>query len=116
MAIFHLYSKETFHKLHSVKIEEYPLKQKIIVISPHSDDLSVNCGGTMAILAPQNKITPVLFYAGYRGVEKVNPEQGTKIREGEMRKEAKSLGLKEPIFLRLGSYEKNDFLTFKKDI
>lgn len=116
MAIFHLYSKETFHKLHSTKTEKYPSKQKIIAISPHSDDLSVNCGGAMAILAPQNKITPVLFYAGYRGVEKVNPEQGTKIREREMQKEAKILGLKKPIFLRLGSYEKNDSLTIRKDI
>lgn len=70
----------------------------------------------MAILAPSNKIIPVLFYAGYRGVEKVNPEQGTKIREREMQKEAKILGLKKPIFLRLGSYEKNDSLILGKDI
>lgn len=88
-----------------VKQIPYPKDKRIVVVSPHSDDISISCGATVMDLAPFNKIVPLLFFSGHRGVEEENRERATEIREKEMAKEATILGTEKPVFLRLRSYE-----------
>jgi len=100
----------------AVKLETLPINKRIVVIAPHSDDVSISCGGTINVLARYNKITPVLFFTGYRGVEGETIKQATAIREDEMRKEAKILGIIPPVFLRLESYDEENFSIHEEDI
>ena len=97
-----------------VKVIDYPKNKKILIVSPHSDDISVSCGVTISKLAGKNNIVPVLFFSGYRGLENKEPQKATLIREQEMKKETKLLKIHNPIFLRLQSYETQK--TNKKDI
>lgn len=99
-----------------IKSIQLPKNKTIFLISPHSDDIAVACGGTVHLLSKTNKIIPLLFFTGYRGVEKADKKTGTKIREKEMQKEARVLGIQKPFFLRLSSYERNDKMTLKSDI
>lgn len=89
--------------------------KKIVLISPHSDDVSVNIGGAVLVLAKNNKITPLLFYAGFRGVTGVSEEEGTRVREKEMESESRVLGIEAPRFLRLKTYLKDDTDAFCDD-
>lgn len=98
------------------EMKQLPKDKKILVVSPHSDDVSVALGGTMTTLSGSNKIVPVLFFAGTRGVSGKVKEDATLIREEEMQKESKVLGIKEPIFLRLGSYYKEGFTIEDEEI
>lgn len=80
--------------------------KKILAFSPHSDDISISAGGFISVLAADNAVIPVLGFTGWRGVSAgLNREQAINIREQEMKAEAKSLGMFDPIFLRLLSYE-----------
>lgn len=80
----------------------------VLAFSPHSDDLSICAGGFLSRLSDKNNIIPVLGFSGWRGVsKKVKKEIAIALREKEMKKEAKVLGLEEPIFLGLCSYEKD---------
>lgn len=80
----------------------------VLAFSPHSDDLSICAGGFLSRLADNNNVIPVLGFTGWRGVsKKVEKETAIALREKEMKKEAKVLGLEEPIFLGLCSYEKD---------
>lgn len=88
-----------------VKALPLPKGKRMVVVSPHSDDVSVSCGSTVRALACLNKIMPLLFFSGYRGVAEKDKEKATEIREKEMAKEAKILGVEQPVFLRLRSYE-----------
>lgn len=88
-----------------VKVRDYPKGKRIVVVSPHSDDVSVSCGGTIRALAGLNRIVPILFFSGWRGVDEKDKEKATEIREKEMEKEAKILGIEQPVFLRLACYE-----------
>ena len=99
-----------------VKLKKYPRGKKILVISPHSDDVSVSCGGIISKLSVFNKIVPVLFFTGYRGIEGMKKEKATEVREKEMEKESKVLGIEKPLFLKLLSYESNRNSCRKKDI
>lgn len=90
-----------------------PLKayknKTILAFSPHPDDLSIGAGGFISDLTKNNRVIPVLGFTGWRGVSgKVTKEKAVATREREMTKEAKVLGMKEPVFLRLASYEKED--------
>jgi len=88
------------------EIKQLPKNKKIIVISPHSDDISISLGATVSILAKENTVVPILFFTGHRGVAKESERIATDIRENEMKAEAKILGMEHPIFLRLKSYDK----------
>jgi LmbE family N-acetylglucosaminyl deacetylase len=79
--------------------------KKIVVVSPHADDIAIGCGGAMALLSATNTITPLLFFTGERGIDAPDKQQRIKIRETEMCAEARELGLCPPIFLRLSSYD-----------
>lgn len=77
----------------------------IVVISPHADDISIACGGTMALLSTTNTIFPLLCFTGERGVIAATKKKRIAIREQEMLHEAHILGLQQPTFLQLSSYE-----------
>lgn len=83
--------------------------KKILAFAPHSDDLSIGAGGFLAHLAHKNTIIPVCGYTGWRGVNGANSKkEAVLLRENEMKKEAKILGLKAPVFLRLQTYESDE--------
>jgi len=98
-----------------VKTKKLFKGKKIVLISPHSDDISVSFGGTASLLAKTNKVIPVLFFTGFRGV-KEKRDRAILIREKEMAKEAKILGLEKPVFLRLDSYNEDNLLVREEDI
>jgi len=92
-----------------IDVSPYPKAKNILVVSPHSDDISVSCGMTIAKLAKHNNITPVVFFTGYRGIN-TDKKKAIIIREKEMQKEAKLLKINKPVFLRLDSYDKKGYI------
>jgi len=91
--------------------------KKILVFSPHSDDVSIGSGGFLSELARENTIIPLLAYTGWRGVETVSSKaKATRIREDEMRRESRALGIKPPVFLRLSTYERDTLATQTRDV
>ena len=98
------------------EIKQLPKDKKILVVSPHSDDASVALGATITTLNRTNKIVPVLFFSGSRGVAGKSKEEAIIVRESEMKKESKVLGIDQPIFLRLGSYYKDGFIVEDEEI
>jgi LmbE family N-acetylglucosaminyl deacetylase len=88
----------------------------VLAFSPHSDDLSVSAGGFLVRLADSNKVIPMLGFTGWRGVlGRVKRKSAIAVREKEMRDEASVLGLEEPVFLGLRSYEKDGSRSRKMD-
>ena len=117
MPKLYLYNYNQAGKLSGqVILRELPDNKTILLISPHSDDIAVSLGGTVNLLAKNNKIIPLLLFSGWRGVEGAGQIKGGNIREQEMIQESKILGVKKPIFLNLPSYEKDDKTTQDKDI
>jgi len=108
-----IYSEKKLFK--GAKFKKLPKAKKIVLIAPHSDDVSVCLGGTVSKLAESNKIMPVLFFSGYRGVEKRKTE-AIELREKEMKKESRILSIKEPVFLRLSCYNKDNYILREEDI
>ena len=98
-----------------VQTEPLPHQKKIVAISPHSDDISVACGGTISVLSRFNQIRPFLLFSGWRGVEAKSKIEAMALREKEMAKEAKILKMQKPVFLRLDSYDKKNQDVLKKD-
>lgn len=119
MSFFYIYNS-SFKKFKncppSLKLKKLPSDKNIVLISPHSDDIAVGCGGTVYKLSPFNNITSLLFFTGFRGVLGKNKARSIKIREKEMEQEARILGIKKPVFLHLKSYEKESKDALQKDI
>ncbi len=111
-----IYSVLKLPKDFPVKEEKLFKNKKIVVISPHSDDMSICCGGFISALSKNNIIIPVLFFSGHRGVQGKQKEQATKIREQEMKREAKILKTKPPVYLSLASYTKDNLMILEEDI
>ena len=107
MKKFYLYNVQAIHNNFGSHVTILPeIKNKTIaVISPHADDISVGCGGAMALLSKTNTIFPLLFFTGERGVDAPDKAVRISTRENEMVCESKILGLQEPNFLRLSSYK-----------
>ena len=61
------------------EMKQLPKDKKILVVSPHSDDVSVALGGTITTLSGTNKIVPVLFFSGARGVVGKTKEEATRL-------------------------------------
>ncbi len=96
--------------------ENIPRGKRIAVISPHPDDVAVNCGGTIALLRKYNKISAFIMTTGYRSyVPNKTKEEIIKIREKETIKETKILGFI-LYFLRLSFYDKYQGRFETKDI
>lgn len=112
----YLYEIPSKKFLSDVKVINGIEGKKILAFAPHSDDLSIGAGGFIAHLAKKNTIVPVCGYTGWRGVNGANSKQeAVLLREKEMKKEAKILGLKNPIFLRLSTYELDTKFDKEKD-
>ncbi|MDO8529041.1 MAG: PIG-L deacetylase family protein [bacterium] len=76
---------------------------KILVFSPHPDDLDFGCSGTIAKWASDGKeITYCILSDGSRGghILKISDQELAKIREKEQKSAAEILGAKDVIFLR----------------
>jgi len=102
----YLYEIPSKKFLSDVKVINGIEGKKILAFAPHSDDLSIGAGGFLSHLAKKNTIVPVCAYTGWRGVNSgASKEKAILTRENEMKKEAKILGMKNPIFLRLKTYE-----------
>ena len=113
----YLYEIPSKKFLPDVKIINGINQKKILAFAPHSDDLSIGAGGFISHLAKINKVIPVCGYTGWRGVNNASSEKkAIFIREQEMKKEAKILGAKPPIFLRLKTYETEGKISEKSDV
>lgn len=92
------------------------LGKTVLAFSPHADDLSIAAGGFLHLLSRNNEVQPVLGFTGWRGINNgLTKEQAITVREAEMIKEAKVLKIKEPIFLKLLTYEEDDDECRDKD-
>ncbi len=78
------------------KITEIQPDERVIVFAPHSDDETIGCGGTIALHAEIG--TPVKIINLTDGSKadlskKYNPQQYIKIRQNELKKAARILGV-----------------------
>jgi len=113
----YIYTQESLPEIPKpAEIKQLPKNKKILVVSPHSDDVAISLGGTVSVLAKENKVTPVLFFTGHRGVAGESERMATSIRENEMKAESKILGIEQPIFLRLKSYNEEAHETKEEEV
>jgi len=93
-----------------------PRKKTIVVISPHPDDIALNCGGTVKFFSRDNKIFGFVMTPGYRAfVPKKSKEEIIELREKETKREAKILNYT-PYFLKLKFYDEFKGRFLKSDI
>lgn len=82
-----------------------PTGRTVVVVSPHPDDAAISAGGTMALLAPANRVVTAVMTTGHRSfIPGTQREERVAIREREAAREARVLGA-EPRFLRLPFYD-----------
>ena len=82
-----------------------PSGRTVLVVSPHPDDAAISAGGTMALLAPSNRVVTAVMTTGHRSfIPGTRREERIAIREREAAAEARVLGV-EPRFLRLPFYD-----------
>lgn len=82
-----------------------PAGRRVLVVSPHPDDAPISLGGTMALLAGQNRLVTAIMCTGHRSfIYGTQRDERIAIREQEVAKESRLLGV-EPRFLRLPFYE-----------
>lgn len=85
--------------------ENMPKGKRILIISPHPDDVSINCGGAIALLTKYNKISAFIITTGYRSyIPNKTRREIIKIREEETIRESEVLNFT-PYFLRLSFYD-----------
>ena len=93
-----------------------PRKKRILFISPHPDDVSINCVGVVALLSKYNKISAFIMTTGYRSYTPNKTKQEIiQIRKKETIKEAKVLNFI-PHFLKLNFYDDYDGKFKESDI
>ena len=74
---------------------------RILVLSPHPDDESIGCGGSICQHADAgHRIVSVFLTSGELGLKKLSREAAWQIREAEAHAAAKILGIAETHFLR----------------
>lgn len=86
---------------------------RILVISPHPDDESVGCGGTLRRHVLQNDDVHVVFLtSGEKGGHGLAPEEAGRVREQEARAAAEILGISHIEFWRQrdGALRANSYL------
>ena len=82
--------------------KEFKFK-KVLVFSPHPDDLDFGCAGTVAKLTSEGKeVVYCIITNGEKGIHKVKkfPKEIIAMREKEQRDAAKVVGVNKVIFLR----------------
>jgi glucosamine-6-phosphate deaminase len=88
-----------------------PSGRTVMVVSPHPDDAAISAGGTMAVLAPANRVVTAVMTTGHRSfIPGTGREERIEIREREAAQEARVLGV-EPRFLRLPFYDADSEVT-----
>jgi len=92
--------------------------KKVLVFSPHPDDLDFGCSGTAAKWVKEGReVVYCILSGGCRGSHnlKVSERELRKIREEEQKKAAQVVGVKKVIFLREkdGEIENNKRLRKK---
>jgi len=88
-----------------------PADRRVLVVSPHPDDAPISLGGTMAVLAAQNRLVTAVMSTGHRSfIYGTQRDERIAIREAEVTKESRILGV-EPRFLRLPFYDANYDVT-----
>jgi LmbE family N-acetylglucosaminyl deacetylase len=76
-------------------------KQRVLVVSPHPDDESIGCGGTLRSHVVAGDVVRVLFLtSGEKGGHGVPPEEIAELREQEAAAAAAILGIAEIEFCR----------------
>src|SRR5262245_21623782 len=76
--------------------------KRVLVISPHPDDESIGCGGTVRRHVEANDQVRVIFLtSGERGGHGRNEQETAQMREREARAAADILGIREIEFFRL---------------
>jgi LmbE family N-acetylglucosaminyl deacetylase len=87
--------------------------QKILFLSPHTDDAELACGGTIIKLIEENK---EVFYVAFSSAEKsVNKEYDSKILVKECLEATKNLGIQSNN-VNLLDYEVRNFSYNRQDI
>ncbi|MFQ6049610.1 MAG: PIG-L deacetylase family protein [Candidatus Paceibacterales bacterium] len=95
------------------------MKNKILAISAHPDDLDFACAGTTAKLVKEgNEVFYLIVSDGSKGTRKVKFSQNklTKIRKKEQKKAAKVLGVKKVFFLGLMNGEIENTKSLRKEL
>src|SRR5262245_2164773 len=76
--------------------------RRVLVISPHPDDESIGCGGSMRKHVEEGDLARVVFLtSGEKGGHGRNEQETARIREREARTAAEILGIAEIDFFRL---------------
>lgn len=92
---------------------------QVLVVTPHPDDAEYGVAGTVARWVSEGKeVVYVVCTNGDKGTNDTNmkPEELAKIREGEQMAAAKSLGVREVIFLRHPDQGLEDTHEFRKEL
>jgi len=91
--------------------------EKVLLISPHPDDVDFGCAGTIAKWTHAGvEITYVICTSGEKGADdaQLKAETLVAIREAEQRRAAKAVGVREVTFLRLKDGELENNREFRK--
>jgi LmbE family N-acetylglucosaminyl deacetylase len=87
------------------------MKKKILIISPHTDDGELGCGGTIAkLISEGNEVEYVALSCCEKSVP---PEYPRDILSREVKAATKILGIKKPV---LFSYEVREFPRLRQEI
>jgi N-acetylglucosamine malate deacetylase 1 len=90
------------------------LPQRILVISPHPDDESIGCGGTLRRhVVSGDEVRAIFLTSGERGGHSLSPPDASRVREEEAQQACRILGLAEWDFWRQpdGKLEVTDLLA-----
>ena len=95
------------------------MKNKILAIAAHPDDLDFSCAGTTAKLTRQgNEVVYLIISDGSKGSHKVKvtATKLAKIRQEEQTLSAKAVGVKEVTFLGVKDGEIENTASLRKEI
>ena len=90
---------------------------RVLIISPHPDDLDFGCSGTIAKWSREGKqIAYVICTSGDKGTDdpQMKPEVLASIREEEQRMAANAVGVRDVMLLRLKDGELENNREFRK--
>jgi LmbE family N-acetylglucosaminyl deacetylase len=77
------------------------MASRILVVSPHPDDEAIGCGGTLRKhICDGDEVRALFLTSGEQGGHGLDQKEARRIREGEARKAAAILGIKEIEFWR----------------
>lgn len=85
--------------------------ERILILSPHTDDGELGCGGSIAKFVEEGK---EVFYVAFSGCEKSVPEEyPCDILRNEVKKAARILGTNEPVVY---NFEVREFPRLRQEI